>query len=91
MALIILCTTVLIGTASNGQMLRPARAVYDLQLNKDRTNATIVAATGRLVVELIEVPVTQTHHKGMLEAVAQTGRYDLMLPAPLSLPDWFWC
>ena len=36
MALIILCTTVLIGTASNGQMLRPARAVYDLQLNKDR-------------------------------------------------------
>ena len=54
MALIILCTTVLIGTASNGQMLRPARAVYDLQLNKDLANAKIVAATGRLVVELIE-------------------------------------
>ena len=39
-------------------------------------------------VELIEVPVTQTHQKGMQEAVAQTGRYDLMLPAPLSLPDF---
>ncbi|MBT3927511.1 MAG: extracellular solute-binding protein [Rhodospirillaceae bacterium] len=39
-------------------------------------------------VELIEVPVTQTHQKGMQEAVAQTGRYDLMLPAPLSLPDY---
>ena len=54
MALIILCSTVLISTASNGQMLRPARAVYDLQLNKDRASAKIVAATGRLVVELIE-------------------------------------
>ena len=39
-------------------------------------------------VELIEVPVTQTHQKGMQEAVAQTGRYDLLLPAPLSLPDF---
>ena len=39
-------------------------------------------------VELLEVPVTQTHQKGMQEAVAKTGRYDLMLPAPLSLPDF---
>ena len=39
-------------------------------------------------VELIEVPVTQTHQKGMQEAVAKTGRFDLLLPAPLSLPDY---
>jgi len=39
-------------------------------------------------VELIQVPVTETHQKGMQEAVAKTGRYDLMLPAPLSLPDY---
>jgi len=38
-------------------------------------------------VELLEVPVTQTHQKCMQEAVAKTGRYDLMLPAPLSLPE----
>lgn len=39
-------------------------------------------------VELLEVPVTETHSRGMQEAVAKTGRYDLMLPAPLSLPDF---
>ena len=39
-------------------------------------------------LELIEVPVTQTHEKGMQEAVAKTGRFDLLLPAPLSLPDY---
>jgi multiple sugar transport system substrate-binding protein len=38
-------------------------------------------------VELLEVPVTQTHQKAMQEAVAKTGRYDLMLPAPLSIPE----
>jgi len=38
-------------------------------------------------VELIEVPVTQTHQKAMQEAVAKTGRFDLMIPAPLSLPE----
>ncbi len=38
-------------------------------------------------VELIEVPVTETHQKAMQEAVAKTGRYDIMIPAPLSLPD----
>ena len=38
-------------------------------------------------VELIEVPVTETHQKAMQEAVAKTGRYDIMIPAPLSLAD----
>ncbi len=35
-------------------MLRPARAVYDLQLNNDRESGDIDTAKGRLVVELIE-------------------------------------
>ncbi len=38
-------------------------------------------------LELIEVPVTETHQKAMQEAVAKTGRYDIMIPAPLSLAD----
>ena len=38
-------------------------------------------------VELIEVPVTETHQKAMQEAVAKTGRYDIMIPAPLSIAD----
>ncbi len=36
------------------QMLRPARAVYDLKLDQSRQSAGINAAKGRLVVELIE-------------------------------------
>ena len=38
-------------------------------------------------LELIEVPVTQTHEKAMQEAVSRSGRYDIMIPAPLSLAD----
>src|SRR5262245_3037739 len=44
-------------------------------------------ATG-LDIELIEAPLTEMHQKGMQEAVAKSGQYDLMLPSPFSLPDF---
>lgn len=44
-------------------------------------------ATG-MDLELVEAPLTQMHQKGMQEAVAKSGRYDLMLPSPFSLPDF---
>lgn len=78
MALIILCTTVLIGTSSNGQMLRPTRAVYDLQLNKDRASAKIVAATGRLVVELIEDCSGFISNQAFISQLSSAGGPDLV-------------
>jgi len=39
-------------------------------------------------LEFIEEPDEVVHTKGMQEAVAQTGRYDLMMPTAMSYPDW---
>jgi multiple sugar transport system substrate-binding protein len=39
-------------------------------------------ATG-LDIELIEAPLTEMHQKGMQEAVAKSGQYDLMLALPV--------
>ena len=44
-------------------------------------------ATG-LGIELIEAPLTEMHSKGMQEAVAKTGQFDLILPSPFSIPDF---
>ncbi len=41
-------------TPALSQALRPARSVYDLKLNQDRDTGGIEAASGRLVVELVE-------------------------------------
>lgn len=51
---VLLGLAAILPTLATARVLRPARAVYDLQLNKDRDNAGIEKAKGRLVVELIE-------------------------------------
>ena len=51
---VVLMTAISFSTIVQAQMLRPARAVYDLQLNQDRESKGVDAATARLVVELIE-------------------------------------
>ena len=53
-AFFLLYTAVFVSAESSAQMLRPARAVYDLQLNNERDSGKIHSAAGRLVVELIE-------------------------------------
>ncbi len=39
-------------------------------------------------IEFIEEPDEVVHTKGMQEAVARTGRYDVMMPTAMSYPDW---
>jgi len=39
-------------------------------------------------IEFIEEPDEVVHTKGMQEAVAKTGRYDVMMPTAMSYPDW---
>ncbi|WP_316901188.1 extracellular solute-binding protein [Pseudodesulfovibrio indicus] len=39
-------------------------------------------------LEFIEEPDEVVHTKGMQEAVAKTGRYDVMMPTAMSYPDW---
>ena len=39
-------------------------------------------------LEFIEEPDEVIHTKGMQEAVAKTGRYDVMMPTAMSYPDW---
>lgn len=39
-------------------------------------------------MEFIEFPDDDVHGKAMQEAVAKTGRYDVMLGTTVSLPDW---
>lgn len=39
-------------------------------------------------LEFIEEPDEVVHTKGMQEAVARTGRYDVMMPTAMSYPDW---
>jgi multiple sugar transport system substrate-binding protein len=41
-----------------------------------------------ITLEFIEEPDEVVHSKGMQEAVAQTGRYDVMMPTAMSYPDW---
>ena len=41
-----------------------------------------------IALEFIEEPDEVVHTKGMQEAVAKTGRYDLMMPTAMSYPDW---
>jgi|TARA_B110000196_G_C21022203_1_gene603377 hypothetical protein len=51
---IILLPMILFAGDVAAQMLRPARAVYDLKLDQSRQSPGVNAAKGRLVVELIE-------------------------------------
>lgn len=39
-------------------------------------------------LEFIEEPDEVVHSRGMQEAVAQTGRFDVMMPTAMSYPDW---
>lgn len=41
-----------------------------------------------IALEFIEEPDEVVHTKGMQEAVAKTGRYDVMMPTAMSYPDW---
>ncbi|MEM8852179.1 MAG: extracellular solute-binding protein [Pseudomonadota bacterium] len=41
-----------------------------------------------ITLEFIEEPDEVVHTKGMQEAVARTGRYDVMMPTAMSYPDW---
>lgn len=41
-----------------------------------------------ITIEFIEEPDEVVHTKGMQEAVAKTGRYDVMMPTAMSYPDW---
>ncbi|GAB7079345.1 extracellular solute-binding protein [Megalodesulfovibrio paquesii] len=41
-----------------------------------------------ITLEFIEEPDEVVHTKGMQEAVAKTGRYDVMMPTAMSYPDW---
>lgn len=38
--------------------------------------------------EFIEEPDEVVHTKGMQDAVAKTGRYDVLMPTAMSYPDW---
>ncbi|MDR1546451.1 MAG: extracellular solute-binding protein [Deltaproteobacteria bacterium] len=42
-----------------------------------------------VTLEFIEEPDEVVHTKGMQEAVAKTGSYDVMMPTAMSYPDWF--
>lgn len=41
-----------------------------------------------ITLNFIEEPDEAVHTKGMQEAVAKTGRYDVMMPTAMSYPDW---
>ncbi|WP_031385531.1 ABC transporter substrate-binding protein [Desulfonatronum thiodismutans] len=41
-----------------------------------------------ITLEFIEEPDEVVHTKGMQEAVARTGTYDVMMPTAMSYPDW---
>ena len=41
-----------------------------------------------ITLEFIEEPDEVVHTKGMQEAVAKTGAYDVMMPTAMSYPDW---
>lgn len=41
-----------------------------------------------ITLEFIEEPDEVVHTKGMQEAVAKTGRYDVLMPTAMSYPDW---
>ncbi len=65
--------TVLIPTGSIGNM-RPYVGKWKDELG--------------IQIEFIEEPDEVVHTKGMQEAVAKTGRYDVMMPTAMSYPDW---
>ncbi|MBK1614637.1 transcriptional antiterminator [Rubrivivax gelatinosus] len=65
--------TVLIPTGSIGNM-SPYAALWKKELG--------------ITLEFIEEPDEVVHTKGMQEAIARTGRYDVMMPTAMSYPDW---
>ena len=65
--------TLLIPTGSIGNMT-PYVETWKIELGID--------------LEFIEEPDEVIHTKGMQEAVAKTGRYDVMMPTAMSYPDW---
>jgi len=74
----LLVSSILAGTAAPAQTLRPARAVYDLHLNKDRENAGIVAAKGRLVVEFSEDCAGFIFNQGFVSRITATEGRDIV-------------
>lgn len=65
--------TLLIPTGSIGNM-SPYAEVWKKELG--------------IALEFIEEPDDVVHTKGMQEAVAKTGRYDVMMATAMSFPDW---
>ena len=77
-AIFFLCAALLFSTESSAQMLSPARSVYELQLNNDRDNGKIYAATGQLVVELIEHCDGFIFNQGYISKISTIGSNDLV-------------
>jgi multiple sugar transport system substrate-binding protein len=65
--------TILIPTGSIGNM-KPFAELWKKELG--------------ITLEFIEEPDEVVHTKGMQEAVAKTGRYDVMMATAMSFPDW---
>ncbi|MDP6691014.1 MAG: DUF1849 family protein [Alphaproteobacteria bacterium] len=69
LALIVFAAGVFAGTDAWSQILRPARAVYDLRLNQSRDNSGVDAAKGRLVVELMEDCAGYVFNQGFITRI----------------------
>jgi len=77
-AIIILGTAVFVCADSSAQMLRPARAVYDLRLNNERESGNFYSAAGRLVVELIEDCSGFIFNHSFISKISAAGRSALV-------------
>ncbi|MBT4488879.1 MAG: DUF1849 family protein [Rhodospirillaceae bacterium] len=60
------------------QMLRPARAVYDLNLDRSRENPGIDGAKGRLVVELLEACDGYIFNQGYISNITSSEGPDII-------------
>lgn len=65
--------TLLIPTGSIGNM-KPYEELWKNELG--------------ITLQFIEEPDEVIHQRGMQEAVARTGQYDVMMPTAMSYPDW---
>ncbi len=74
----LLLSSILAASAAPAQTLRPARAVYDLHLNKARESTGIAAAQGRLVVELIENCAGFIFNQGFISRITATEGPDIV-------------
>lgn len=76
-AVILLPLVIFAGDAA-AQMLRPARTVYDLKLDRSRESPGIDAAQGRLVVELIETCAGYIFNQAFITNIASSEGPDLV-------------